>query len=165
MKRPRLHRSLVLWAGIFLMAFLGWAWWQSWHQVANLWVGDWRYSCANGGALIGWSSGHSPGIHTTREDHAYPEMGYTARDVLWPQGYRGQNLEPGGFLRAKLAEDPSLALSARIELFIVNQATDAWILYFPFPFLMLLAFLLWLAALAWRALRLRKLGPTPGLES
>lgn len=47
--------------------------------------------------------------------------------------------------------EPRLALAARVELYVVNQLPDAWILYFPFPFLLLLTFSLWLAALAWRA--------------
>jgi hypothetical protein len=66
-------------------------------------------------------------------------------------------LEPGAFLREKYREDPTLALSARLELYVVNQSPDAWMLYFPFPFLLLLTLSLWLAALAWRARRIRKL--------
>ena len=165
MKRPRLHRSLILWAGIFLMAFLGWGWWQSWHKVANLWIGDWRYSCANGGALVGWSSGHGGEVFSMCEDQDYPKMGYTTRDLLWPQGYRGKNMDPGIFLRSKFSEAPELSLAARIEIFIVNQATDAWIFYLPFPFLLLLTFVLWLIALAWRALHIRKLGRSQAIET
>ena len=151
----RLRRSLIFWSG-FIGASLAWAWWQSWHKVANLWVGDWRYSCANGGALIGWSSGHSPGIHTACSDQAYPKMTYTARDVLWPQGYRGRNMEPGAFLATKSGVDSVFALSTLLELYVVNQAADAWVVYMPFPFLLILTVLLWLAALAWRARRIRK---------
>ena len=147
------------------MTFLGWAWWQSWHKVANLWVGDWRYSCANGGALIGWSSGHSPGIHTTCSNQGYPKMTYTAGDVLWPQGYRGKNMEPGAFFASKRGEDSTLALSTVLELYVVNQTADAWIVYMPFPFLLILTFLLWLAALAWRAWRIRRLARASAIDA
>jgi hypothetical protein len=64
-----------------------------------------------------------------------------------------QGPEPWHFLRV----DPTLALAGRVELYVVNQLPDAWILYFPFPFLLLLTLLLWLAALAWRSRRIRKL--------
>jgi hypothetical protein len=92
-------------------------------------------------------------------------MGYTARDVLWPQGYRGKNLEPGAFLAEKLRVDPTLALAARVELYVVNQLPDAWIVYFPFPFLLLLTLLLWLSALAWRARRMRRLESALAMEA
>ena len=66
-------------------------------------------------------------------------------------------MEPAAFLSEKLRVDPTLALSVWLELYVVNQLPDAWILYFPFPFLLLLTLMLWLAALAWRSRQIRRL--------
>ena len=164
MRRPRLHRSLALWAGIFLMAFLGWAWWQSWHKVTTLWSAYGRYECANGGALVSWVPGRTGPPKVTSSDQAYSPLAYTPRDILWPQGYRGKEMEPVAFLTNKLRETPGLSLATRVELYVVNLPPEAWVIYFPFPFLLLLTLLLWLAALTWRARRLRKLQRASAIE-
>ena len=68
--RPLLHRWKSFWLGLFVAAFLGWAWWDSHHYYSAVtWIGKgiaWNADGKIGCSLVVQSLGVPNGFATTR---------------------------------------------------------------------------------------------------
>ena len=150
--RLALHRSILFWSGLFIMASITWAWWDSYRNLTALQGGE-LWTASHWG---GWDFYKSPSrgsaFEFTRE-----RLGRTAvEEVTFP---------PPGFLRssdfseaekAAIKDSGDFTLPEFLDFRMSLDPRGAWTLFLPYWLLLLAFALLWLGLLVWRARRRKR---------
>ena len=155
-----MHRSITFWSGLLVIAFLGWAWWDSERMhsearselftVGNIW----------GGLMIarhrpdpfgGGGSSDSAFVRYPFSEFKHTPETFPAPCLLWTEDMDGFAMND------LLWRDPDANLTNRefLELRAYNLVTIG-VLFIPHWLLILLFMLSWTALLLWRARRRKK---------
>jgi hypothetical protein len=148
-KHPPLHRSLTFWAGLLVVTFTCWAWWDSCSHISRLQRNHLVLGSVARGAVITYS----PGATTLWSAQRLAVPSYPSG---WPQQFF-----PAPFLvRANAAVDCSSMDSTTLKeatQFSVNlDGPGTWSLYLPFWIILLPILIPWSLLLLWRARRLKR---------
>ena len=156
---PQLHRSLTFWAGLIVITFTCWAWWDSCHHDSLLY---WKQLSAQ-------SRHHA--LKISRENLFHLRRIDTARR---PSGHlfhgRPRDVFPAPFLvhaeKALPFEKPSLStpLKEVEQLYTNTYGPGSWCLFLPYWLILLTLLLTWTALLFLRARRRRRALVTPPLD-
>jgi len=141
------YRSLTFWSGMLVIAFLCWAWWDSFRHDTWRTEGHFSFSNVAGAVSLGC---HQSNVNSTagRRDiapHAAPRPGFAAFSFI-DSSSKGtlpkSDLNSGRKLRALLAFSPS---------------GQYMFLNVPHWLLILVCLVPWLGLLAWRWRRVKRL--------
>jgi hypothetical protein len=145
-----LHRSLIFWAGLLVIAFTCWAWWDSCSHSSML---SWKQCHA---------SSEARGIIISRRPYGSGAL-ETGRTFVAPTPYRRWPREflPPPFLvhgRDVLPVKPAISHSWQT---VQQHRTDghgpgSWTFYLPYWLILLALPVPWSLALLWRARRLKR---------
>ena len=148
MPRP-LHRSITLWSGILIIAFVGWAWSTSYR--AESWC---RYNCFSAGNTHG-------GVEL---NSVYSGSGF----ITWPNRMRASLLAPAmpapfllrgtGSPSAPITHRAPTSYRDSLEIMMTRRDPQAWLLFIPHWLILLAVILPWAVLLRWQAQR-RKQAP------
>ena len=150
-----LHRSVTFWSGLWVMAFLLWAWRDSFHREAILFYRAHAVHSVNGGFSLMHNPGAVSPLGWEYRKSSYPHPDWAAfQPLLFLRG--SPNLDPNKDWDAwnRSVGHPSGARDFYLALMEV-QPIGFRMLFIPY-WLILLAFIpLWAALLLWRTRRRR----------
>ncbi|WP_035603722.1 hypothetical protein [Haloferula sp. BvORR071] len=157
--KPALHRSLIFWSGILVMTFIVWAWWESeFSRVAVITRDNELVSRTSGIALV-----HHPGMERTKpigmtwaemSCSADPSMRLAQPGILHWKRF-GLPLDSSGGEPG----DPALREYKIYAMWGWTSAGAGWLCFIPYWLVLLVVAIPWLALLAWRARRRRRIHP------
>jgi hypothetical protein len=145
-----LHRSLTFWAGILLVAFTCWAWWDASRNQVGCY--------GRKGALISEARGITLVSRNARDDfhfwrHRFPYTpGHSPREFFPSPFFLRHEREPDP---DKLM-DPGMTFRALKQLTADSGGPGTWVLYLPYWLILIPLILTWLALLLYRARRLAR---------
>ncbi len=144
-----LHRSIIFWSGLLVMAFVCWAWWKS----EQGWVAVTR---------PGWELSHSHSmIRLERSDEHFwiPAVRSgtgsegAVREWLPAPLFRSGEEEPGagalGFSRLPMP------MREQVAIYMAGAPREDWVLLVPHWLIVLAVAVPWLGLLVWRGRRRR----------
>ena len=148
--KPALHRSLIFWAGLLVIAFTCWAWWDSCTHATGFQWKQLAASSAGHGIQISHLTSLSQPFHGRRDaTGSYP--------AHWPHEF----FPPPILVRAKetgprdtnfVATSLRDAMQYSVDFF----GPDSWSLYLPYWIILLTLLPPWSLLLLWRARRLKR---------
>jgi len=152
-----LHRSITFWSGLLVIAFIGWAWWDSMRHSS--WATNSQIALTNeAGAL--WFSHHGDGA-TIPTGSARYQLKRTDLNANWPPL---KVLPPLCFVRGSYEPDLDYdSVDSYLDLTVQSYKVlpeNWWVLMIPHWLILLTVAALWLTLLFWRARR-RKRVVTP----
>ncbi len=143
--KPALHRSLLFWAGIFMMVCISWAWRDSCSYRSGL---SWK--------RYGIESSRS-GVAFEHEHDGYDE--WTPTRLYWPDALGPTNYFPRPqwvTVKTLSSEDPKDPLRERMQVMVNYSGPGSWLILLPYWLILAGAALSWFALLLWRARRGRQ---------
>lgn len=150
-ERVKLRRSLGFWAGLLVMGFLAWAWWDSCRYDSHYVSGD--LGCVGVSSFGGVSLYRDESITSSSGDRT--RNGGERRDLLErPFFLRGLNMPPP-------MEEPGLSsfspsLYEQYREVMESMPPRVWVVFVPYWLMLVVAGLGWSGMLLWRARRLRR---------
>jgi hypothetical protein len=143
--KPVLHRSIIFWTGILLMAFIAWVWWQSMNGITMLRGSRLKVFNSSAGLCLTWHKGwhwdtelewvHTPGKFKLVESKEFL--------LSFEAAKTGEGVNPFGKVCWAAAELKSTV-------------------FIPYWLILSGCVSLWLGLLLWRA---RRSGKTPKVEA
>jgi hypothetical protein len=140
-----LHRSLIFWAGLLVITFTCWAWWDSCHTCSLV---QWKQLSSNSvarGITVHRDIGARHAFDADRVPvHPYP--------LGWPRGFLPKPL----LLRSQTAPDatttaPDNSLQQLVQLELNRLGPGSWTLYLPYWLILLAILIPWSLLLLCRA--------------
>ncbi len=147
--RP-LSRSLTFWSGILVMAFIVWAWRDSFQRFAEWDDASVQITSCNGGLM----AGRFPGIERAPEGFSWGASPSLRPDWNAFQAALFQRGTHDGS-REIYQGDLDAARDAReyYQISMYFQGEDSWMLFVPYWLALLVIAMPWIALLLWRARR------------
>lgn len=142
-----LHRSLIFWFGLLMMAFICWAWRDSWRLETGFTHGRSHLGSGYGRLVISHDPASAPERFFYRGPLGKPEMKGSLNGQL--PSLLGGTGSPISYQEFEAIRDPADLSSYAVGLL----STEGWLLDLPYPFLLVLVLLTWTALLVWRARR------------
>lgn len=156
----RWHRSLIFWAGLLVMVFISWAWWDSCRMITG--IGSQRLSAASmdTGVLLTRRSPFTDVRFGANRSHSDSLVG--PWDFPPPFALRGKDGASPGETRwtgmPAMNEEP-WTLKTRWERIMDDMPRDMLAIFLPYWLLMASAAGLWIPLLWWRWRRAIRSGP------
>jgi hypothetical protein len=152
--RP-LHRSITFWSGIFVMAFICWAWEDSMRYGAWWSAGNHRFGAEAG--YVSLNRRIEPTVVTglpKRSEHSYSDLMLlpTLPPPLFVRGGGNTEFDPIPFGE----EEEKLTYHQWIAGHQQGRPPEDWVLMIPHWLLLLAVAVPWVALLLWRARRVRR---------
>ena len=151
--KPSLHRSVIFWSGILIMAFTCWSWRDSQKFSLNVDNGIWCFTQDQSAVSLWRPDAISPRALTI--ERGRPDRAFRTEYFPAPLLMRGGDK---GFTDEEWHRDRHSRPSVREDILRVwrNSNPSALILYLPYWLLLLAMALLWSGALLWWARRYRR---------
>lgn len=162
-----LHRSLIFWAGLLVIAAVLFGWWDSRVNFRELRSGHGMLGSGGHGCVFRWFHDRGTGIEATSTRIDLP--GELAPSSPWQAPWFVQadgtdattEREPAGVFDAEgNVGRGNFRTSLAFSLLIFGR-TGEWLLYLPYWLIALVVAALWAGGLAWRWRRVRRAGPMP----
>jgi hypothetical protein len=146
-----LHRSLIFWAGIVVMVFIGWAWRDSKFHLHTVRGGAWSVFHAYSAVVASYTPTHRQSLSYYREELL---VTHVAKEPFpLPFIGRGQRPSAGDFV--PLEEGPR-TLRDNWRHYLRFQPPTEWVFFIPHWMLLLVFVVPWSGVLVWRARRRRR---------
>lgn len=142
----KLRRSFAFWAGVLVLGFLAWAWWDSLHYGSRWAAGNYEGHSSRGGVLLLRNDRPSaPGIDRG------PLWGNAASPLPRPFLMRGQGV-PDTQTCATVNGD---TLQETYREVMPYKSRGAWVTYVPYWLMVAVAGAGWGGVMMWRVRRAR----------
>ncbi|WP_367871800.1 hypothetical protein [Luteolibacter sp. Populi] len=156
--KPRLHRSVTFWSGILVMAFISWAWADSFRGGTWVRYGLWSATNSNGGVEVGFIDTPVPAPLATglRTDYA---TRFSVVVLPAPQWTRGKDFELEDQTKARWFVEKLREITSYREYLAHRMSLwpeSSWGLFLPHWLILLAVALPWSGLLYWRARRRRR---------
>jgi len=149
--KPALRRSLSLWSGLIVMAFLGWAWAQSHHRGAFISGGKGSVASIAGGVFVHWNPAKTSSPIAL--GHVGPLLMQLEGEPKMPRPFAIR----GGLIYAEAGlvsvTDSFPTLERLFQARAPNYPPGYRLWFAPYWCLLLTAGMLWTILLAWRILQ------------
>ena len=158
--KPALHRSIVFWAGLLVMGFLGWAWRDSMRGQTFVRVGTFNASSLWGGLIL--ENSPYAGARITDTEFARGPVPQYLRIQLerFPgvcfHGAGESTPEAPQSVREIIEKGNTLTMDAWLRTSVYPLRKGHWICFLPYWVLMLVCAVGWVGLLGWRTRRRRK---------
>jgi len=146
--KQQLHRSVTFWSGLLVIAFICWAWHDSYYYSSFYTTRYWTWANSRGGAMatdLGSSGPEWSGARARDETLQLRQDSFQR-----PYFLRGQGQKRGRDYRFDYHSSSSYE---QTRYHYPYNPLDRWILYVPYWLIVFTFAALWLALLFWRARR------------
>ncbi len=151
----KLRRSFAFWAGVLVMGFLAWAWWDSLGHGSRWAAGNYEVHSSRGGVLL------------LRNDRPSAQgidrgpLGWKREGDLFPRPFmmRGQGV-PDTQVCATVSGDTLQEIYREVMPY---KSRAAWVAYVPYWLMVVVAGAGWSGLMMWSAWR-RRMALVPGVE-
>ena len=139
-----LHRSIIFWAGILVIAFTCWAWIDSRSHQSRIFGMQLSATSGNHGILISRQAGATFDFSAYRAPMPFPNEPYRAPFLV-----RSRATSPG-------IPDETPPLKEWCQYMVDQFPLGTWTFYLPYWLILPPLILTWLALLLWRERRLKR---------
>ena len=153
----KLHRSVIFWSGLLVIAFIMWAWRDSVDRSPGAGYHDTLLTTLNGGIGICHVHARNAPFEATYRGHSYPHPEWAACQPAFFIRGAGQQLNTVEEWENHMRQ---LHAAANARDFFGPpmrvESSRSWVLFIPHWMILLTFALLWAALLLWRARRRKK---------
>ena len=153
MMKAALHRSITFWSGILMMAFIFWAWWDSFRHEANAGAGFFSVGNVNGGLVAGVFPGAGIPPNATYLSNSFslhPDWD-ACQPPLLLRG-TGEGLGDPDWQRMKNAHHAGEYYPVVMKMWPANARA----LFLPHWLVLLVVDSAWMLLLVWRGRRMKR---------
>lgn len=152
--KQQLHRSLIFWSGILIMAFIGWAWRDSMQRSSSMGHGTWDLVSSHAGLQFFPSSGDAVAWRfVSRPTNSYP-LRVAPQWLPAPHAALSGKTNPEEVShKVRVTEFASLR---QLHDYWLSIRSDMQVYFLPYWLILLAVAFPWLGLLLWRARRRKR---------